>query len=93
MSDTQNPPPSQNVEAWQPMDTAELTGRKNILLALPHGDVSEGYWGAAHYDRRKRDYVMGWVTSPNSGLVRPIAWQPMPKHPNAALKSEGSADE
>jgi hypothetical protein len=79
------PPPVQQVVGWQTMDTAEKTGKRNILLALPNRTVHEGYWGAGPYDRKLRDYVFGWVLSPNSGLVNTTAWMPMPVHPSTAI--------
>lgn len=78
----------QAVPGWEKIETAPKKGMPRILLALPDGRVCEGYWGAAKYNRKNKEYDRAWVSSPYSGDVHPTHWMPLPKAPalNAEVK-------
>lgn len=76
------PQPVACPEGWKPIETAKQDHGQKILLAFADGEVAEGYWGVASYDRSKRRYVNDWVLHPNSGAVAPTHWQSLPAPPS-----------
>lgn len=76
----------QDVAGWRPIETAPKERQQRVLLTLPNGRVTEGWWGAAKYNRSKKEYDLAWVSSPYSGDVSPTHWMPLPAAP---AKQEG----
>ncbi|MBO0134616.1 DUF551 domain-containing protein [Agrobacterium burrii] len=70
----------QDVAGWQSIETAQ-EGLNNTVLLFNGRRVFEGYWGPSEYDRKQKQWVYAWVSSPRSGDTKPTHWMPLPAAP------------
>ncbi|WP_167332661.1 hypothetical protein [Rhizobium freirei] len=68
-------------DGWRPMETAPKSTRTEILIATKYG-IRIAWWGAAKYNRKTKDYDLGWTSGMSYGF-EPTGWMPLPIIPKA----------
>jgi hypothetical protein len=66
-------------EGWMPIETAPKGKREDILI-FDRGVVRIVWWGAAAYNRKTKEYELGWTNGATFGFS-PSHWMPLPAPP------------
>jgi hypothetical protein len=78
-------------KGWQPIETAPKGHRQDILI-FDRGVVRIAWWGAAAYNRKTKEYDLGWTNGGTYGF-QPSHWMPLPSAPAAlTAKPEGGGE-